>query len=86
MCAWPPTAASASSDGPGRPDAGAICSRAAPFLNAAAVQMALGGSTNAAVHMIAMARRAGVELALDDLDDVAAGCRCWPTCSPAATG
>jgi dihydroxy-acid dehydratase len=40
------------------------------FLNAAAVQMALGGSTNAAVHIIAMARRAGVELTLDDLDAV----------------
>ncbi len=38
------------------------------FLNAAAVQMALGGSTNAAVHIIAMARRAGIELTLDDLD------------------
>ncbi|MFM8769308.1 MAG: L-arabinonate dehydratase [Rubrivivax sp.] len=41
------------------------------FLNAAAVQMALGGSTNAAVHIIAMARRAGVALTLDDLDAVA---------------
>jgi dihydroxy-acid dehydratase len=40
------------------------------FLNAAAVQMALGGSTNAAVHIVAMARRAGVELRLDDLDAV----------------
>jgi dihydroxy-acid dehydratase len=40
------------------------------FLNAAAVQMALGGSTNAAVHIIAMARRAGVALTLDDLDAV----------------
>jgi dihydroxy-acid dehydratase len=38
------------------------------FLNAVAVQMALGGSTNAAVHIIAMARRAGVSLTLDDLD------------------
>jgi len=38
------------------------------FLNAAAAQMALGGSTNAAVHVIAMARRAGVELNLDDLE------------------
>jgi dihydroxy-acid dehydratase len=38
------------------------------FLNAAAVQMALGGSTNAAVHLIAMARRAGVAFTLDDLD------------------
>ncbi len=43
----------------------------AAFLNAAAVQMALGGSTNAAVHILAMARRAGVELTLDDLDGVA---------------
>ena len=43
----------------------------ASFLNAAVVQMALGGSTNAAVHLIAMARRAGVLLVLDDLDAVA---------------
>ena len=42
------------------------------FLNAAAVQMALGGSTNAAVHIIAMARRAGVEFTLDDLDAMGA--------------
>ncbi|MFO1329232.1 MAG: L-arabinonate dehydratase [Rubrivivax sp.] len=41
------------------------------FLNAAAVQMALGGSTNAAVHIIALARRAGVALTLADLDAVA---------------
>ncbi len=41
------------------------------FLNAAAVQMALGGSTNAAVHIIAMAGRAGVELTLADLDTMA---------------
>ncbi len=38
------------------------------FQNALAVQMALGGSTNAAIHIIAMARRAGVTLTLDDLD------------------
>lgn len=38
------------------------------FQNAMAVQMALGGSTNAAVHIIAMARRAGIELTLADLD------------------
>jgi dihydroxy-acid dehydratase len=48
----------------------AILTRGA-FLNAAAVQMALGGSTNAAVHIVAMARRAGVVLTLDDLDAVA---------------
>ncbi len=38
------------------------------FHNAALVQMALGGSTNAAIHLIAMARRAGIALTLDDLD------------------
>jgi dihydroxy-acid dehydratase len=38
------------------------------FHNAMAVQMALGGSTNAVVHLIAMARRAGVNLTLQDLD------------------
>jgi dihydroxy-acid dehydratase len=41
------------------------------FLNAAAVQMALGGSTNAAVHIIALAGRAGVSLNLADLDEMA---------------
>ena len=41
------------------------------FLNAAAVQMALGGSTNAAVHILAMAGRAGVPLTLADLDAMA---------------
>ncbi len=41
------------------------------FVNAAVVQMALGGSTNACVHLIALARRAGVQLNLADLDAVA---------------
>jgi dihydroxy-acid dehydratase len=36
--------------------------------NGAIVAMAMGCSTNAAIHLIAMARRAGVELDLDDLD------------------
>jgi dihydroxyacid dehydratase/phosphogluconate dehydratase len=36
--------------------------------NAAIVAMATGCSTNAVVHLIAMARRAGVNLTLDDLD------------------
>lgn len=42
----------------------------ASFENAAVVQMAVGGSTNAAIHLIAMARRAGVEFGLDDLDRI----------------
>ncbi|MBM2028535.1 dihydroxy-acid dehydratase [Sulfitobacter pseudonitzschiae] len=36
--------------------------------NAAVVAMATGCSTNAVVHLLAMARRAGVSLELDDLD------------------
>ncbi len=36
--------------------------------NAVAVAMATGCSTNAVVHLIAMARRAGINLSLDDLD------------------
>lgn len=36
--------------------------------NAAITAMATGCSTNAVVHLIAMARRAGVDLTLDDLD------------------
>ena len=36
--------------------------------NAAIVAMATGCSTNAVVHLIAIARRAGVDLSLDDLD------------------
>lgn len=38
------------------------------FDNANTVAMATGCSTNAVIHLIAMARRAGVELGLDDLD------------------
>lgn len=41
---------------------------AASVRNAAIVAMATGCSTNAVVHLIAMARRAGVDLTLDDLD------------------
>jgi dihydroxyacid dehydratase/phosphogluconate dehydratase len=38
------------------------------FENALTVLMALAGSTNGIVHLLAMARRAGVELTLDDFD------------------
>jgi dihydroxy-acid dehydratase len=41
---------------------------AAACRNAAIVAMATGCSTNAVVHLIAMARRAGVEITLDELD------------------
>lgn len=42
------------------------------FLNGLVAYMALGGSTNAAVHLIAMAKRIGVELTLDDMAAMAA--------------
>ncbi|MEY2571735.1 MAG: dihydroxy-acid dehydratase [Acidimicrobiaceae bacterium] len=42
------------------------------FENAIAVTMALGGSTNAVLHLLAIANEARVELALDDFNRVAA--------------
>ncbi|MCW5711399.1 L-arabinonate dehydratase [Shinella sp.] len=41
------------------------------FLNGLVAYMALGGSTNAAVHLIAMAKRVGVSLTLDDMAEMA---------------
>ena len=38
--------------------------------NAVTVAMATGCSTNAIIHLIAMARRAGIDLTLEDLDDI----------------
>ncbi|EMS95082.1 dihydroxy-acid dehydratase [Agrobacterium tumefaciens str. Cherry 2E-2-2] len=43
---------------------------ATAFRNAAIVAMATGCSTNAVVHLIAMARRAGVQMTLDELDEL----------------
>ena len=40
------------------------------FENAMVVVMALGGSTNAVLHLIAMARSVGVELTIDDFQSV----------------
>jgi dihydroxy-acid dehydratase len=42
------------------------------FENAIAVTMALGGSTNAVLHLLAIAHEARVELALDDFNRIAA--------------
>ena len=41
------------------------------FLNAITADMAIGGSTNAIVHLIAIARRAGIELPLERFDEIA---------------
>ena len=43
---------------------------AASFRNAIVVNAAIGGSTNAVLHLLALAGRAGVGLALDDVDRV----------------
>jgi len=42
----------------------------AAFDNAIRVHMALGGSTNAIIHVIAMARRAGIALDMQRFDDI----------------
>ena len=41
------------------------------FENAIAVQVAMGGSTNAVLHLLALAAEAGVDLTIDDFDDIA---------------
>jgi dihydroxy-acid dehydratase len=43
------------------------------FENAIRVNAAIGGSTNAVIHLIALARRIGVKLALQDWDDLGRG-------------
>ena len=46
---------------------------AAAFHNAVVTLAAIGGSTNAIVHLLAIAGRVGVELSLDDMDRIGAG-------------
>jgi dihydroxy-acid dehydratase len=43
----------------------------AAFRNAITTVLALGGSTNAIIHLVAMAHRAGVPLGLEDFEDIA---------------
>jgi len=40
------------------------------FENAIAVQTAIGGSTNAVLHLLAMAREAGIDLDITDFDEI----------------
>ena len=50
------------------------------FENAITVVIALGGSTNAVLHLLAMAHAANVKLELDDFTRIGKqACRCWPT-------
>jgi L-arabonate dehydrase len=46
------------------------------FENAIRTLGAIGGSTNAVVHLLAIARRVGIELTLDDFDRLGSGVHC----------
>ena len=52
------------------------------FENAITVLMALGGSTNAVVHLIAIAGRAGIQLTLDDFDRISRRTPCIVNVKP----
>ena len=58
-----------------------ILTRAA-FENAITVLMALGGSTNAVIHLIAIAGRLGIRLTLDDFDRVSRRTPCIVNVKP----
>ncbi len=58
-----------------------ILTRAA-FENAITVLMALGGSTNAVVHLIAIARRLGIRLTLEDFDSISRSTPCIVNVKP----
>ena len=58
-----------------------VITRAA-FENAIKTLAAIGGSTNAVVHLVAMARRIGVELTIDDFDRLASALPCLVNLQP----
>ena len=62
-----------------------VLTRAA-FFNALTVLSATSGSTNAIVHLIAIARRAGVALTLDDVHEVSQRVPLLVDCKPAGSG
>ena len=55
------------------------------FDNAIRVDMAIGGSTNAIVHLVAIAGRAGVTLPLARFDELSRAPRCSSTCARRAS-
>jgi dihydroxy-acid dehydratase len=61
-----------------------ILSRQA-FENALHVLAAIGGSTNAVIHLLAVARRVGVDLTLDDFDRAARATRLLVDVKPSGT-
>src|SRR6266545_4197455 len=52
------------------------------FENAIRVLAAIGGSTNAVIHLIAIARRIGVELGVEDFDRIGRGVHCLVNLMP----
>ena len=56
------------------------------FKNALTVLSALSGSTNAVVHLLAMARRAGISLSLTQLNEVSRRIPVLVDCKPAGSG
>jgi len=52
------------------------------FENAVRTLAAIGGSTNAVIHLVAMARRIGVELSIDDFDKLASDLPCLVNLQP----
>ena len=62
----------------------AVMTRAS-FHNAIVTLAAIGGSTNAVVHLLAIAGRLGVDLTLDDFDEIGAGVPLLVNLQPAGT-
>lgn len=58
----------------------------AGFLNAAVVLGAIGGSTNAVVHLLALANRAKIDLSLAEIGEAAAGSPVIVDCRPTGSG
>ena len=58
-----------------------IATRAA-FLNAMALDIAMGGSTNTVLHLLAVAHEAGVPFTMDDIDRLSRRCPCLCKVAP----
>ncbi len=67
------------------PRPGEVLTRDA-FHNALTVLFAVGGSTNAVIHLTAVAHRAGVDLTLDDVQDASRRAPLLVDCKPAGAG
>jgi dihydroxy-acid dehydratase len=55
-------------------------------MNALTVLAAVSGSTNAVIHLTAIARRAGIQLTLDDFHEISARVPVLVDCKPAGSG